>query len=79
MNAKKNLEKKARESVAKAAEAVRLATEALNEANAALKLISELSEDQLDQVSGGTDPLGGVPRVPENPIEEDLRKKGLLG
>ena len=35
-----------------------------------------LTKDTLDQVSGAGDPFAEEPRVPENPIDDDLRKKG---
>ena len=67
---KKELENKAQEAVKKAAEAVKAANEALAEANTALQIMQALSEDELDQVSGGTGDeggsvWGGIPTVQE--------------
>ena len=36
----------------------------------------KLTKDTLDQVSGAGDPFAEIPRVPENPIDDDLRKDG---
>ena len=36
----------------------------------------KLTKDTLDQVSGAGDPFGDEPRVPENPIDDELRKDG---
>lgn len=63
---KKEMECKAQESVQKAAEAVRAANEALAEANAALQIMQTLSDDELDQVSGGSS-WDGVPNPEEYP------------
>lgn len=67
---KKELESKAQEAVRKAAEAVKAANEALAEANTALQIMQALSDEELDQVSGGTGDEGGsswsgIPTVQE--------------
>ena len=36
----------------------------------------KLDLDDLDQVSGAGDPFAEEPRVPENPIDPDLRQDG---
>ena len=36
----------------------------------------ELDANELNQVTGAGDPFGNVPRVPENPIDDELRKDG---
>ena len=36
----------------------------------------KLDLNDLDQVSGAGDPFAEEPRVPENPIDPDLRKDG---
>ena len=38
--------------------------------------IKKLDLNDLDQVSGAGDPFAEIPRVPENPIDDDLRKDG---
>ncbi len=53
MKTRKSLEKAARASIQKASEAVRLANEALAEANAAMKMIEDFSDEELAQVAGG--------------------------
>ena len=35
-----------------------------------------LEPKDLGQVAGGTDPFADTPRVPDNPIDDDLRKDG---
>ena len=45
-------------------------TEKVNEEKKKLDL------DDLDRVSGAGDPFADDPRVPENPIDPDLREKG---
>ena len=37
--------------------------------------IRELSESTLDQVNGAGNPFEDVPRVPTQPIDDDLRNK----
>ncbi len=39
------------------------------------KGIRELSEDKLDQVSGAGNPFEDIPRVPTQPIDDELRNK----
>ena len=62
MKTRKSLEKAARASIQKASEAVRLANEALAEATAAMKMIEELSDDELAQVAGGTETVVWDPK-----------------
>ena len=69
--AKKELENKAQEAVKKAAEAVKAANEALTEANTALQIMQTLSEDDLDQVSGGDSEWEDVPKVKPHPHPVD--------
>lgn len=38
--------------------------------------VVELAKEALGQVSGGTDPFAGSPRVPEQPIDPELRDNG---
>lgn len=64
---KKEMENKAQEAVRKATEAVKAANEALAEANNALKVMQELSEDELDQVSGGESSWDDLPNPKEYP------------
>jgi len=35
-----------------------------------------LEPNELSQVAGGGDPFADIPRVPENPIDDELRKDG---
>ena len=71
---KKQIEKMAQEAVMKASEAVKSANDALTEAQTALKIMEELSDDQLDQVAGGGNPFGeNLPYVPPQPIDDDDR------
>ncbi len=35
----------------------------------------ELTDEQLDQVSGAGNPFEDIPRVPTNPIDDELREK----
>ena len=47
--------------------------------NAAEALPGEMVEvdlDELDDISGAGNPFGNVPRVPTQPIDEDLRGNG---
>ena len=37
-------------------------------------LPKELSMEELDAVTGAGDPFAGIPRVPENPIDPELRE-----
>ena len=37
--------------------------------------VQELSSDALDPVSGAGNPFDDVPRVPNSPIDEELRDK----
>lgn len=64
---KKEMENKAQEAVRKATEAVKAANEALVEANNALKVMQELSDDELDRVSGGDSAWDNLPNPKEYP------------
>ena len=44
--------------------------------NEALKNVKELSDDELDQVTGAGDPFANIPRNPTKPIDDELRRKG---
>ena len=68
---KKEMENKAQEAVKKAAEAVKAATEALVAANTALQIMQALSDDELDQISGGESSWSGVPGVKPHPYPVD--------
>ena len=35
----------------------------------------ELDDDALEAVSGGTNPFGDIPRVPNQPLDPDVRGK----
>ena len=37
--------------------------------------MQELGEDELDEIAGAGNPFANVPRVPTQPIDEDLRSK----
>ena len=64
---KNEMENKAQEAVRKATEAVKAANEALVEANNALKVMQELSDDELDRVSGGDSAWDNLPNPKEYP------------
>ena len=73
-NRKKQIEKMAQEAVKKASEAVKSANDALTEAQTALRVMEELSDDDLDQVAGGGNPFGeNPPYVPPQPIDDKDR------
>ena len=73
-NRKKQIEKMAQEAVMQASEAVKSANDALTEAQTALKIMEEISDDQLDQVAGGGNPFGeNLPYVPPQPIDDKDR------
>ena len=64
---KKELENMAQEAVRKASVAVKAANEALNEARTALEIMQEVSDSELDQVSGGGSTWSNVPIVKPHP------------
>lgn len=72
-----SLHKQTLESIRKANDAIRHANEALNEATTVLKIIEELSDDDLNQVTGAGDPYemeSGVTKKESNRIlKEDLK------
>ena len=76
MNNRNKMRKMAQDAVTKAADAVTQANRALGEAQAALQMMEELADDDLNQVAGGVNPFGDDDRVPDNPIDPDLREKG---
>ena len=41
-----------------------------------IETIKDLSLEALDEVSGGGNPFDDVPRVPTNPIDDELRENG---
>lgn len=46
-----------------------------NQGQQAAQGIEELAEDALDQVSGAGNPFEDIPRVPTQPIDDELRDK----
>ena len=44
--------------------------------NALADVMQELDDDALNQVSGAGNPFANVPRVPTQPIDDDLRGNG---
>lgn len=50
-------------------ETVILENKALNGA------MQELGDDELDEIAGAGNPFANVPRVPTQPIDEDMRNK----
>ena len=38
--------------------------------------MQELGDDELDEIAGAGNPFAKVPRVPTQPIDEDMRNKG---
>ena len=58
-------------------ENLKKAQDAEEQANKALgSAMQELGEDELDEIAGAGNPFANVPRVPTQPIDEDLRSKG---
>ena len=47
-----------------------------NMAGQALGAMEKLGEDELDRIAGAGNPFAKVPRVPTQPIDEDLRGNG---
>ena len=76
MSYSKKMRKMAQDAVSKAADAMSKANLALSEAHAALQMMDEMSDEDLDKVSGGFDPFAAVDRVPDSEIDDELRKKG---
>ena len=37
--------------------------------------MQELGDDELDEIAGAGNPFAKLPRVPTQPIDEDMRKK----
>lgn len=62
--------KKIRETLKQAQNAVEQANKALTD------VMQELGDDELDQIAGAGNPFGDVPRVPTQPIDDDLRGNG---
>ncbi len=69
-------EKKVKEAAKKAKEAVNAAEKAVEEAKKALEAVEELSDEDLDKVSGAGDPFEGIPRIDPEPIDPELRENG---
>ncbi|MBQ4426915.1 MAG: hypothetical protein II881_04070 [Oscillospiraceae bacterium] len=38
--------------------------------------MQELGDDELDEIAGAGNPFARLPRVPTQPIDEDMRNKG---
>ena len=49
---------------------------AVEKANETLEKVKELSEEELDKVTGAGDPFANIPRNPTKKIDDELRKKG---
>ena len=39
-----------------------------------LEKVTEVAEEELENVAGGTNPFGDLPRVPNQPIDPNLRE-----
>ena len=50
--------------------------QAENTASQALNAMEELGEDELDEIAGAGNPFANIPRVPTQPIDDDLRGNG---
>lgn len=51
--------------------------DAAEQANKAVgSAMQELGDDELDEIAGAGNPFAKVPRVPTQPIDEDMRNKG---
>ena len=51
--------------------------QAENTASQALNAMEELGEDELDEIAGAAgNPFANIPRVPTQPIDDDLRGNG---
>lgn len=50
--------------------------QAENTASQALNAMEELGEDELDEIAGAGNPFAAIPRVPTQPIDDDLRGNG---
>ena len=49
---------------------------AAEQANKAVgSAMQELGDDELDEIAGAGNPFANVPRVPTQPIDEDMRNK----
>ena len=44
--------------------------------DAAGKIVEAIPEEMLDKISGAGNPFENIPRVPNQPIDEDLRRDG---
>lgn len=77
MENRKKIEKLAHEAVQKAAEALRNADEALAEANVALRMMQDLSDDELDNISGagGSSAFADLPRVKTYNLDDKVREE----
>ncbi len=61
----------------KLAETLQNAKEAVSQADKALNdVMQELDLDELDDITGAGNPFGNLPRVPTQPIDDDLRNRG---
>ena len=50
--------------------------DAAEQANKAVgSAMQELGDDELDEIAGAGNPFANVPRVPTQPIDEDMRNK----
>ena len=51
--------------------------DAAEQANKAVgSAMQELGDDELDEIAGAGNPFARLPRVPTQPIDEDMRNKG---
>ncbi len=52
------------------------AQDAMEQTEKTLGAMQELGEDELDEIAGAGNPFASIPRVPTQPIDEDLRGNG---
>lgn len=80
------LHRRIQESIRMANESIRMANEALSEATTALKALEELTDDELNQVTGAGDPFekygstvgtSFVTKEPLNTLKEVINKEPM--